>query len=754
MKRNAFWSLAWGFALLGTSLFPVSAGAHSHPFHDNIALISIGLMEEEMPWLAKVRDDILRGVKQPDFDRGFKFWENKKHKHDPSMATENFTESVDRYRMYAADNQVALAQSEGARILAKTFHFFADQSEGEYSRDNTALLVNATGAHPRPLEDRIAQEILANARTDSGFRALVDRMELRYRSKGFDPANAAKIGEILDAAEKELEKAVNAAVGKPADEAKKDIEAAYREYIAKLVAMQNLTIRLFEKKVRPAETPPSTAGQAKCNSAVQEGGDAGGGVTVDLGGFVGKAGFSWEMYNIKDQMDVTVGGVRKTTGCVSGKGTFEIDIPPGAPTAQVEVLPNCERTTGTKWNFTFECPLSSTVTSDGSGSDQNASNATIAAAPTLPAPMGPTGQTISERETNNDIPSANPIGIGATVRGAITVNGDADYYAVDLPLQGELTVAFPSAPANLDMAFRVVAVDGSEVRGWQAAPAPGKPFSAWTDIKSPGKYYLEVRDGYNNASSAAPYTMIATYMPTADSAEPNNELATATPLGWNRTVAASILPIGDADYYRLTAPRQGELTIDFTSAPANLDMAFRVVAVDGSEVRGWQTSPALGKPFSAWADIRSPGDYFIEVRDGWNNARSAAPYVMRARFAATADPAEPNDTLSTATPIAPGQRISASILPIGDADYYRFHVAGPARLRVTFTKSPPNLDMAFRILAVDGREIKGWQTAPQLGAPFSATVPLPAGGEYLMEVRDGWNNARSPDPYEVFIGFE
>lgn len=514
------------------------------------------------------------------------------------------------------------------------------------------------------------------------------------------------------------------------------------------------------------------AGQAKCNSAVEAGGDEGGGVTVDLGGFVGKAGFTWEMYSIKDQMNVTVGGVRKTTGCVSGSGTFEFDIPPGAAAAQVEVIPNCEQTTGTQWNFTFECPLSSTVTADGSGStaagttgqDHSgtgpgalapaALGAPVTPAPPRPTPLGPTGRTAAEAENNNTIPAANQIGAGDTVTGTISANGDADFYVLNVPHQGELTVTFPNAPAGLDMAFRVLDSNGREVRGWQASRQPGQSFSAWADLKSPGSYVIEVRDSYNNASSASPYSMVATFLPTADPAEPNDALAAATGLGWNQTLAANILPMGDADFYKVDAARQGQLTVSFPASPAAIDMAFRVLDATGKEVRGWQASPEAGKPYSAWVDIKSPGTYVIEVRDSYNNARSADPYAIKLALHATSDPAEPNDTAQDATPIAPGERISANILPIGDADYYRFAATATVKVRIAFSRSPADIDMAFRILAADGRQISGWQSAPEPGARFDASAPLPETGDYLIEVRDSYNNARSPDPYEVSLTFE
>ena len=509
------------------------------------------------------------------------------------------------------------------------------------------------------------------------------------------------------------------------------------------------------------------AGQAKCNSAVEAGGDEGGGVTVDLGGFVGKAGFTWEMYSIKDQMNVTVGGVRKTTGCVSGSGTFEFDIPPGAAAAQVEVIPNCEQTTGTQWNFTFGCPLSSTVTADGRGStaagttgqDHSgtgpgalapaALGAPVTPAPPRPTPLGPTGRTAAEAENNNTIPAANQIGAGDTMTGTISANGDADFYVLNVPRQGELTVTFPNAPAGLDMAFRVLDSNGREVRGWQASRQPGQSFSAWADLKSPGSYVIEVRDSYNNASSASPYSMVATFLPTADPAEPNDALAAATGLGWNQTLAANILPLGDADFYKVDAARQGQLTVSFPASPAAIDMAFRVLDATGKEVRGWQASPEAGKPYSAWIDIKSPGTYVIEVRDSYNNARDAVPYEMFVSLDPTLDPAEPNDEIASATPLSFDKSLSASILPMGDADFYKVDAARQGQLTVSFPASPAAIDMAFRVLDATGKEVRGWQASPEAGKPYSAWVDIKSPGTYVIEVRDSYNNARSADPYAI-----
>ena len=515
---------------------------------------------------------------------------------------------------------------------------------------------------------------------------------------------------------------------------------------------------------------------AQCNSAVEAGGDAGGGVTVDLGGFVGLAGFSWEMFSIKDQMNVTVGGVQKTTGCVSNSGTFEINIPPGAATATVVVVPNCEQTSGTQWNFTFECPLSSDVTADGAGNDLTTANngsanangaaqgqpgglaPTAVGAPVTPAPpgppvQGPTGVRVAEAEANDSVASATAITIGDQVNGIIDRYSDGDFYIATLSHQGQLTVSFSRIPANINIAFRVLDEAGRQIKGWQTAPDTGAPYSAWADIKAPGRYVIEVRDGSNNAFAPEGYAMTTTLIPTADPAEPNDSLITATPLGWNQAMGSNILPLGDVDYFRVEASRQGQITISFTAAPGALNMAYRVLDTAGRQVKGWQTASADGASFQAIADIPSPGSYFIEVRDGSNNARSAAPYEIVASLNPTLDMAEPNNALGQATRVGMGAQVWASILPLGDVDYYQVEAVHQGQLTVAFNRSPADLNMAFRVLDDQGRQVRNWQTAPDIGENFTAWADIKIPGTYFVEVRDGSNNARAAEPYGMVITF-
>ena len=107
----------------------------------------------------------------------------------------------------------------------------------------------------------------------------------------------------------------------------------------------------------PAETQYG-GGTAACNDVVQAGNDLPITQVVNMGKAAGTFNFSWEMYSIKDRMIVRYGStVLYDTGCVSGNGTVALTYSGASTQVSVEVVPNCDATTGTAWDFTVSCPL-------------------------------------------------------------------------------------------------------------------------------------------------------------------------------------------------------------------------------------------------------------------------------------------------------------------------------------------------------------------------------------------------------------
>jgi hypothetical protein len=250
-------------AVLLPSLFclvPAPAAAHTHPFHKGLARLSVVTAGGYFPWLRKSIDSLERGSTQPDFDRGFQVWENDKHKHDAGLVSQNFRNAVARFGEHAKLGDLDVAWSEGARILAKAFHYFADQSEPMFGR--RALRFQAImGASPRDVADRTVAGALAGGGKGE-FRSAVDHYVRQYRLRGFTPTSAAAVAMTLQAVEDGLAKRVAQHLQEPhpLDQAgaRREIEAAYFQYVAQLVALQNVSVKLFDQEARkliPGEEP-------------------------------------------------------------------------------------------------------------------------------------------------------------------------------------------------------------------------------------------------------------------------------------------------------------------------------------------------------------------------------------------------------------------------------------------------------------------------------------------------------------------
>jgi hypothetical protein len=393
---------------------------------------------------------------------------------------------------------------------------------------------------------------------------------------------------------------------------------------------------------------------------------------------------------------------------------------------------------------------SADVAAPGAGTSAGAGSPTPSSGAGSPAGAG---VALTEAEPN-DVPArATPMAPGAIVTGTIQPRNDADHYRVEVTRGGEFHIAFTGSPPELDMAVQVLAADGKVVVPWRSAPGPGRLFETFADLPAPGAYVLEVRDGHNTAQSVSPYRFVTRFTPVADPAEPNDAVTQATPLAPGAVVRAHILPRNDADHYRIEAGRRGELHVRFPLAPPEVDVAVQVLTADGRPVHGWRAAPGPGQLFETRFDLPEPGPYVLEVRDAYNNARSAHPYELVASFTPVVDPAEPNDTIARATPLALGQPIAAQILPRGDADHYRVEVPGAGRLHIHFEASPPEVDMAVQVLTAAGAVVRGWQSARAPGAPAEFAVDVPRGGPYVLEVRDAYNNERSIAPYRLRVGF-
>lgn len=262
----------------------------------------------------------------------------------------------------------------------------------------------------------------------------------------------------------------------------------------------------------------------------------------------------------------------------------------------------------------------------------------------------PTGD---ESEPNDLLSRAVALPFGEEVHATIFPQRDRDWFAIDLPYLGELVVSATEVPADLDVSMRVWNSNRDPVSDWFAPLAHGGDTTLTFDAPEPGRYYLEVADGGDDARSVEPFLLSATFTAVADTAEPNNALEEASWLELDTTLAANILPAHDVDWYELYLDAPATLHLLATHIPSDMAIALRLWDADGAVLTEWRRPLARGGDTSFAFEVEEEGNYYLEVADD-AGGRSTQPYWLIASLeeidpAAIPEPALAPETESTDT---------------------------------------------------------------------------------------------------------
>jgi tetratricopeptide (TPR) repeat protein len=104
-------------------------------------------------------------------------------------------------------------------------------------------------------------------------------------------------------------------------------------------------------------TGPSDSPVGQCNEQQISGGDTADQRLIEMGQNAGTFSFFYQTYTVKDQIIVSYEGRQLLdTGCVGSSATTSLTYSGNSTQVFVEVIPNCEGSTGTSWTYTASCP--------------------------------------------------------------------------------------------------------------------------------------------------------------------------------------------------------------------------------------------------------------------------------------------------------------------------------------------------------------------------------------------------------------
>lgn len=278
-------------------------------------------------------------------------------------------------------------------------------------------------------------------------------------------------------------------------------------------------------------------------------------------------------------------------------------------------------------------------------------------------------------EPNDKRSQASPLPVANQAAGILDGGTDVDWFRIDVPHDGDLTVAFQGWPASGDSAHPTVTAalhyaDGTvQTADWR----PGAARAEWKVHE--GRHWLEIRFRSEAETIALPYVLTTDFRMAADDYEPNDAPANAYPLPEGVTeVTGTFHKQGDEDWYRVTFNRPGDLRLALSVDTMRIDPALLIRPDKGVE----QRIDDYGKGMTERTSLPvQPGSYLIRVR---NAVSASAPpvvgtYTLAIEFEQRhEDPNEPNDRFYTATPLVPGVEYRGVFAAAGDEDWFRLNL--------------------------------------------------------------------------------
>ena len=374
-------------------------------------------------------------------------------------------------------------------------------------------------------------------------------------------------------------------------------------------------------------------------------------------------------------------------------------------------------------------------------------------------------------EPNDTYETATPVTCGQELTAYIQVEGDIDWYEIEMTESGVLEVAVTSVPDNLDLNVEIHQVIDNIltlIADDRVNAAPGDNVFS-NAVVNAGSYLIKVHVDWDNAfTDTDPYEMVLTCTPNVLELNQIYEEAASIPAdtcfeaniyGDNHTYTVE----NDVDWFEVQLNSSGVLEIAVTSVPDNLDLNVEIHQVIDNVltlIADDRVNAAPGDNVFSNAAV-NPGTYLIKVHVDWDNYYNEETYSFCASF--TPNALELNQIYEEAAPISMDTCFEANIYGDNhtytvenDVDWFALEVVEDNfNLEIAITSVPDNLDLNLEVYQIIDNVLTliaddGVNAAPGENVFVSTIVDA---GTYLIKVHVDWNNFYNEDTYNFCLSF-
>lgn len=229
--------------------------------------------------------------------------------------------------------------------------------------------------------------------------------------------------------------------------------------------------------------------------------------------------------------------------------------------------------------------------------------------------------------------------------------------------------------------------------------------------------------------------------------EPNNSLSLANLITVDRPVDAEIKDMSDQDYFRLTTPPAPRdlLEISIVNRSTTLAPRLRTYNEEGVIMPWAKDTHTPGESLSFVIAPAPNTTFYLDIS---GDRTTFGAYTLTIKTLKGFDRYEPNDDIYSATKIALGTPIDASIMDPDDTDYYSFVSPRNGTLSIDIQNRSDTLVPALSTFSPDMRTSGFGPDVDRPGANLHHTILAQEGLTYYIQV---WSQGKTAGDYSVKV---
>ena len=280
---------------------------------------------------------------------------------------------------------------------------------------------------------------------------------------------------------------------------------------------------------------------------------------------------------------------------------------------------------------------------------------------------------------------------------ALSSASSSNQYYFDVPSQGGVTIKFETSDNTKTPSWRARIINASnstiymtkDFGSGEVEPSASSRTEYSDKVRLPeGRYYVDISVPEGYAVITNPYKIWVNFASETGGGyaiKPNDTIHNATPMTLNAPMICNISHKTDANWYKITLPYHGSLTLSFSAASSVNTGNWTVLLYDKNEKQ--LQMKRTGIDGDVKDNIRTnkldklrlpPGDYYVKIVPYNESVYSTADYTLTAEYTAERSAKfekEPNDTAETATNLLVNAPVTGNLSSTDDRDFFKFTIA-------------------------------------------------------------------------------